>query len=245
MKKKLLYLLIPVLLLISCSGNIKKTVINNTVPEMTLQTVAVYKSAEQIYENEWKLVFRKLDDSLYIELYADISKIQEAGKNLITLTDNEYVTNPDFVNLRFFINYSEETVPDPETGGNVIINRLIDISRSHSDRFASAGFEDDKPADDFILDLKNYVKTNSVEKISGMVSYPLNVVINKKKVKISEPGSFIKEYDTIFNNKVKNSVISQPLADVQASSKGLMIGTGEIWIKSVEGNIRIISINPK
>ena len=210
---------------------------------MTLQTVAVFKSAEHIYENEWKLIFRKLDDSLYIIFYADLSNIPSAEKNLILYTEDKYVTNPDFVNLRFFINYFEETVPDPVTGEDTVINRLKEISRSASDRFVSAGFEDDKPVDDFVLNLKNYVKSDSVEQISGMISYPLNVVIKKKKTTINDPVIFIRDYHFIFNKRVKNSIISQPLADITASSKGLLIGTGEILINLVDNKIKITSIN--
>lgn len=129
------------------------------------------------------------------------------------------------------------------TGENISINRLKDISRFKSDRYAVSGFENDSDADDFILNLKNYVKNDSIMEISDIIYYPLNVASKNRKKKISDPESFIKDYNTIFNKRVKNSILKQPLADVKASSKGLSIGTGEIIINLVDGRIYITSVN--
>ncbi len=243
MKNKYLYILIVIITALSCSGSNRKNQIDSMKPELTIQTAAAFKSAEHLYDNEWKLVFRKLDDSLYILFYADINKMKMYKDELVTSSENGYITNPDFINSRFYVNYTEEKITDPLTGENIIINRLKGIIRAKSDRYSGAGIDDDISADNFILDLKKYVKTGSSGEIAEMISYPVIAVINKRKQRISSPEMLIKEYDNIFNSKVKNSVINQSLADITASSKGLKIGTGEIWIKNVNGNILITSIN--
>jgi len=243
MKNIILYILIVFLFLISCSGNIKKDETGNTKPETILQTIAAFKSAEYVNGNEWKLIFRKIDDCQYIELYTDITKVRSFKDKLILNDGNSDFINHDYLNLRFSVYYTEESSPDPATGKLVLFNKLKNIERSSSDRFAVAGFENDIEAEDFILNLKKYVKTDSTSEISNMISYPLSIRNKRNRIKINNPESFIKDYKIIFNNKVKSSVLDQPLADIMASSKGLMIGSGEIWISVVDSKIHITSIN--
>ena len=76
-----------------------------------------------------------------------------------------------------------------------------------------------------------------------MISFPLEAVIRRKKVKISDSDAFIKDYNLIFNKRVKTAILSQPLADIQASPKGLVIGTGVVCIKRIDDKIYITSIN--
>lgn len=242
MKLKILYILIPLLITSSCSS-VSKNNKDKQNPELTFQTIAAFKSAEQITENNWQLIFRKLDDCQYILFLADIKKLNSLKYNLLISSDNTYSTNPDFVNLMFSINYTEENSLDQATGENAVVNRLKEVMRYPGDRFAAAGFEDDTSPDDFILSLKKNVASDSVQEISKMISFPLDAVVRKKRLKIKDPDSFIKDYNIIFNKRVKNAILSQPLADVQASPKGLIIGTGEIVIRRFDDKILITSIN--
>ncbi len=243
MKTQLLYILLPVIIAMSCtSNNIKDTnKINN--PELTLQTTAVFKSAEQINENEWKLIFRKLDDCQYVIFYTDLRKLDSLSYKLIISSDKTYITNPDFVNSHFNINYIEEISPDPIKTGNGVINRLREINTLQRGRFSDAGFDNDLEADDFFLKLKNYVKNDSSQEISEMLLYPLNTVINKKRIKLNDSGMFIVNYNKIFNKRIKNAILSQTLADIKSSSKGLIIGKGEILINRINNKIFITSIS--
>jgi len=242
MKTKILPILLLFLIFISCSGNIKNDKINKINSGITIQTIAAFKSAENVYENEWKLIFRKVDDCQYIIFFSDINLVNSFKDNLILLSENKYITNPDYVNLRFSINYAEEKVTDGTTGENIIINRVRNINRIQSDRYSLAGFDNDKIADDFIISLKNYIKSDSVIKISEMISYPLILITNKRKSKINEPELFVKNYKNIFNAKVKNSILNQPVSDVKAGSNGLIIGKGEILINLVNGKISITTV---
>jgi hypothetical protein len=242
MKLKILYILIPLIITSSCSSVSKNTKANQN-PELTLQTIAAFKSAEQINEQNWQLIFRKLDDCQYILFLADLEKLNSLKDNLVIPADNTFSANPDFINSMFRINYTEENSPDQATGENAVINRLKEVRRYPGDRFAAAGFEDDTSPDDFILSLKKNVSSDSADEIAKMISFPLDAVIRKKRLKIKDPDAFVKNYNNIFNKRVKNAVLSQPLADVQASPKGLIIGTGEIVIKRFDDKIFITSIN--
>lgn len=243
MKNITLYIILSILIFCSCSNNVIKENLPEIKPEILLQTIAAFKSAEHITENEWKLIFRKIDDCQYIIFYTDINTINSFKDNLILTDGNSNFINHDYLNLRFKINYTEETIPDSVANEINILNRIKSIERYSSDRFAVAGFQDDTAVEDFILNLKKYVKNNSTYNISNMISYPLNISNKNNMLKINDHESFIKEYNTIFNKKIKNLIINQPLADIIASSKGLKIGSGEIWINRVDDKINITSIN--
>lgn len=242
MKHKFLYILITLIIIPSCSS-ITKNSKDNKNPELTLQTIAAFKSAEQINGNNWQLIFRKLDDCQYILFLADIEKLNSLKDNLIISSDNTYSINSDFVNSMFRINYTEENLLDNATGENAVVNRLKEVMRYPGDRFAAAGFEDDTSPDDFILSLKKNVSSDQVQEIAKMISFPLEAVIRNKRLKIKDPDAFTKDYNNIFNKRVKNAILSQPLADVQASPKGLIIGKGEIVIKRFDDKIFITSVN--
>ncbi len=241
MKLRLLYIFLSLLIVSSCSS-VSKTSKNGGDPELTLQTVAAFKSAEQINENQWQLIFRKLDDCEYVLFHADLQKLNSLKDNLIIPSDNTYTTNTDFTNMMFIINYIEETSLLQGTGESAVVNRLKDIRRYPSDRFAAAGFQDDTIADDFILNLKKNVASDSIQEIAEMISFPLDAVIQKKKFKVKNSEHFIKDYNNIFSKKIKNTILNQPLADIQASPKGIIIGTGEILIKKIDDKIFITSI---
>lgn len=242
MKTKNLSIFLSLVIFISCSGNNKKAEIKKINSENTIQTIAVFKSAENIHENDWKLIFRKLDDCQYILFYTDIKTLNSYKDNLVSFSENTSLANPDFVNLRYNINYIEETVPDPLTGENIVINRLIDINRIQSDRYTVAGFDNDTVVDDFLIDLKKRVRNDSVLEISEMIYYPLTVINNHKRLKITDQKLFVKDYNRIFNKKIKSIVLSQQIADVKASSDGLIFGKGEILINPVDGKISITTI---
>jgi len=243
MNIKTFYILTLIIIAAACSGNSRKDENKNTIPALTFQTSSVYKNAEFVKENQWKLIFRKLDDCQYIVFLTDTVKINTLKDTLIIPSGNSYTTNPDFINFRFNIEYTEDSVIDPVTGENTIINKIIDISRSQSSRFYDAGFTDDTEADNFIINLKKYVKIDSAFEISKMIFYPQYAVINKKKLKLSDPEIFINNYSRIFNQKIKNAIINQTLADIKSGSKGLVLGTDNIRISRVDNKIYITSIN--
>jgi len=243
MKIKLLYISISLFLALSCSKNVRNDEIKSANQEISLQTIAVFKSAEQVDQHEWKLIFRKLDDCQYIMFYADIRKLNDYCDILVKSSINTYSLNPDFINLRFDIKYTEESFINQATGDKILLNRMKDISRAKSDRFLGAGFDNDVQADNFIMNLKKYIQSDSIHEISEMISYPVITVIRKKKLKISEPGEFVKDYNIIFNDRVKKTILDQPLSDIKANSKGLIIGSGEICINRIDNRILITSIN--
>ena len=240
--KKIYALLIAVVLLSSCSDqNIKKTTLTEAPVVKTV--TAAFKSAEWIFEDEWNLIFRRLDNCQYIVFSSNAQSLSSLPYRFITMIKDEIKANPDYLNLMFQITYMTKTLPAPATGIMTEQNIITSIEQIKSGKFNIAGIKNDLEAHDFILSLKEFVKEDNVSKISSMISFPLKVYVNRKKMTIKNDWSFIKYYNQIFNTKVKASIIHQPLADIFANSKGLMIGRGEIWINMVSGRILITAIN--
>ena len=232
------------LLLISCKSDtakIKQPV--ETSGYVIQHTSAVFKNAELIFEDEWKVVFRKLDDSQYIIFSNSVDELKLFSYSFINPDDNAiYRVSPDYMNIRFEIDYIETAMPDPVTGESISISRIVNVTRISSERYSAAGISSDVEADEFIVKLKALVRANDASALSGMISYPVTVFINKKKTQVTDAEMLVKFYGQIFNTKVTDALLAQSLGDVQADSKGLVIGKGEIRIALVNGIILITEI---
>lgn len=232
------------LLLISCKSDtakIKQPV--ETSGYIIQHTSAVFKNAELVFEDEWKIIFRKLDDSQYIIFSNSVDELKLFSCSFIYPGDDGvYRVSPDYMNIRFEIDYIETAMPDPLTGESIAINRIVNVIRISGERYAAAGISSDVEADDFILKLKSLVRANDAAALAEMVSYPVAVFINKKKTQVTDAGMFVRYYGQIFNTKVTQALLAQSLGDVQADSKGLVIGKGEIRIAPVNGIILITEI---
>lgn len=231
-------------LLVSCKSDtakIKKPVERSGY--IIQHTSAVFKNAELIFEDEWKVVFRKLDDSQYIIFSNSVNELKLLSYSFIIPDDKGiYSVSPDYMNIRFEIDYIETAMPDPVTGESIAINRMVNITRVPGERYSAAGISSDVEADEFIVRLKGFVRVDDAVSISGMISYPVTVFINKKKTRVTDAEMFVRYYGQIFNTKVINTLLAQSLGDVQADGKGLVIGKGEIRIALVNGAIMITEI---
>ena len=232
-------LLIFILLITGCGDrNIKK---ESAAVTPAVSVIAVYKNFEDMAGGGVKLIFRRLDNLEYIIFQTDTAGLAAAGYPLVLIQDGIITVNNDYLNLKFEIAYTGEAAGDPASASAVY--RLYSIKRAPGDRFSAAKIENDVEADDFLLTLKEKIRQNDANGISLMISYPVTVVINKKRIKITSPERFVNNFSQIFNQKVTGAVLNQAPADVRASSKGLMIGNGVIWLNSINGKIAITAIN--
>ncbi|HPS58423.1 MAG TPA: hypothetical protein PK514_09985 [Spirochaetota bacterium] len=231
-------------LLVSCKSDtakIKQPV--ETSGYIIQHTSAVFKNAELIFEDEWKVVFRKLDDSQYIIFSNSVDELKLFSFSFISPDDaGIYRVSPDYMNIRFEIDYIETAMPDPVTGESISINRIVNITRIPGERYSAAGISSDVGADEFIVKLKALVRADDAAALSGMILYPVTVFINKKKTQVTDAEMFVRFYGQIFNTKVTDALLAQSLGDVQADSRGLVIGRGEIRIAQVNGIMLITEI---
>jgi hypothetical protein len=203
----------------------------------------VFKNAELIFGDEWKIIFRKLDDSQYIVFSNSVDELKLFSFGFIYCTESSVCrVSPDYMNIRFEIDYIETSMPDPVTGESIAINRIVDIKRIASERYAAAGISSDVEADEFIMRLKFLAREDDAASIAGVISYPVTVVINRKRTQVRDAEMFVKFYGQIFNTKVTDALLMQALGDIKADSKGLIIGSGKIRIAPVDGVLMVTEI---
>lgn len=216
-----------------------------TAQQAAEETTAAFKNIKQIDNDNWLLVFRRIDNCRYILFPVDNLQLFSFPYDFILLHEDVPKTNINYINIKFNISYiSDKDSEAPDNGeDSETYGKLIKLERSETDRFKAAGFNRDLDAENFIMLIKDMVRNDEREYISALINYPLTVTINKKKIKISGKNQFINNYHYIFNKKVKDSLLQQPLADIQANSKGIMIGSGELWINMVNSRIMITAVN--
>ena len=92
----------------------------------------------------------------------------------------------------------------------------------------------------FITSFIANVKSNNKAGVAGFISFPLEREYPIPTVK--NKADFIKKYDQIFDDKLKNEIIkSNPAKDwSEMGWRGIMLNQGTLWIDS-DG--KIISIN--
>ncbi|SMG59953.1 hypothetical protein [Cedecea sp. NFIX57] len=79
------------------------------------------------------------------------------------------------------------------------------------------------------------ISENKVE-VAKLVSYPIDINIDSKKVKIKTPQQLIKLYGSIFTPALVKTVNTQQYKDLFINAQGVMIGNGQIWFSAVCGD---------
>jgi hypothetical protein len=102
--------------------------------------------------------------------------------------------------------------------------------------WATAGFTDPEGFMDFVSEFQVMVAGEQKEAIAELVKYPIKNAVDKQE--------FIKNYNLIFNQKVKQAVIGQDVKQIWRNYQGAMIGSGEVWFGEIPGaGYRIIAVN--
>lgn len=85
--------------------------------------------------------------------------------------------------------------------------------------------------------------------LSQLIRYPLRTHLSKREIIIRTPAAFKKAYPMIFDAKVKHAIETQRFEDLFVSYRGLMVGSGQVWISGIvdptsgKTTIKIIAIN--
>jgi hypothetical protein len=108
----------------------------------------------------------------------------------------------------------------------------------------------------FLLQLQNAVRSDDRNAVASMINYPLHAYGKGGPITISSKADFLKLYDQIWTNQVKQSLFLQSPACLGYAASGytpengsqtaFVIGThGEIWFLDIgsKNAMKIISIN--
>lgn len=98
---------------------------------------------------------------------------------------------------------------------------------------------------DFLCQLQKATSANDKRAVSLMIYYPLNIIVEGHKNRIRSKSALVNRYDEIFTPKVKSAIVNQKPEKLFVNSTGFMIGRGELWFDEINGNFKIVTIEPR
>lgn len=102
----------------------------------------------------------------------------------------------------------------------------------------TAGFNDPEAFKRFLVQFKEWVRTDNVDSISAHIEYPIKGY--------RTPEQFKKSYANIFDKQMKDVIEKQRLDRIFRNYQGAMLADGAIWFYEVDKKgYRIIAINAK
>ncbi|HVW76076.1 MAG TPA: hypothetical protein VHB45_00585 [Alloacidobacterium sp.] len=107
------------------------------------------------------------------------------------------------------------------------------------------GAQTAKKARAFLADLQAAMRHDDRKKIADMVSFPVNVIYEGKRVRIRNRQTFLARYDRIFTAHLRKAILDQSAHCLFGNANGEMIGNGEVWFSELgDGSVKIITLNP-
>ena len=98
----------------------------------------------------------------------------------------------------------------------------------------------------FLTNLQAAVRANDRGAVIKLIQFPLRVNFSGGSRVYRDAGAVRADYDRIFAPRVRQAILAQRLDQLYGGSRGLMLGSGEVWFdhSSTDGPVRITAINP-
>ncbi|HMB91637.1 MAG TPA: hypothetical protein VKP65_12365 [Rhodothermales bacterium] len=122
---------------------------------------------------------------------------------------------------------------------------------SHGD-FTAAGLETGE-VETFFASLEQAIASDNRRKVASLIAYPLTVDLAEEPLTLRDEGDFVRAYEAIVTDAVKQVVADAEVATLFANWQGVRIGQGEVWFSGVyeeddveeqEYVLKITAINP-
>lgn len=84
-----------------------------------------------------------------------------------------------------------------------------------------------------IAALQESVEAHDADAVAELVSYPIDVAVDGKKMVIKSPKAFVTNYDAIMTPEIAEAVTDQDYGDLMVNSQGIMFGDGQVWINGI------------
>jgi hypothetical protein len=104
----------------------------------------------------------------------------------------------------------------------------------------------DRGYETFLSDLQTAIRANDRSAVINLVHFPLRVNSGGRSRFYRDSHSVRADYDRIFTPQVRRAILAQQFEELFGSSRGLMIGNGEVWFDRISppGQVQIMSVNP-
>jgi len=99
-------------------------------------------------------------------------------------------------------------------------------------RYYVAGIDDAVEFEKVFNTVKSLVSKGEKEKVAEYISYPLT----SANITVTTKEEFIKNYDSIITEGVKNALVNQKVEETFVNYKGVMVGNGQIWFGAIIDN---------
>lgn len=111
-------------------------------------------------------------------------------------------------------------------------------------QYEVAGINDSEKFNNLFISIQEALESENKELIADSILYPLKVNTKDERFKIGDKEAFLRNYDEIFTDKVKNALSNQIIDELFVNYQGIMVGDGEIWFSCLEDpQYGIITIN--
>ncbi len=108
----------------------------------------------------------------------------------------------------------------------------------------------------FFQELKDAVIRDDRKKVAGLVHYPLNVFVGRRRMVVRSSPELLKRYREVFNDNVVRAMKAQEPDTLFANWQGVMVGDGQIWFSGLcagkdrdtpcaDKVIKVITVNTK
>ncbi|WNC16963.1 hypothetical protein [Brevibacillus brevis] len=111
-------------------------------------------------------------------------------------------------------------------------------------RYAVAGITDPDQFEAFYAKLQKWVNRENKAAVARNVQYPLRVNKDGQSRFVTDEKQFIAEYEEIMTERVRLALEHQPASETFVNYQGVMVGSGEIWLRQSQGKFYIVAINP-
>lgn len=124
------------------------------------------------------------------------------------------------------------------------LDRIVEpvAGKVKSDRYSVAGIEDAAEFEKTFRLLQDLVRTGDKKTFSEYIAYPITVNLDGSRTEIIDEEQFVKNYDKIMTQGVKDVLLNQVVEETFVNYKGVMAGDGELWFNRLDGTKHIYSI---
>lgn len=130
--------------------------------------------------------------------------------------------------------------PAADAAGDQAINDSIDNVLGDHTQYQAA-----------IAQLQRAVAAKDAAAVAALVDYPFTATIDGKKTAIKNADAFVAQYDKIVTPAIADAIVKQKYAELMVSGKGVMFGSGEVWLNGVckdkackASDVKVVTIQP-
>ena len=99
--------------------------------------------------------------------------------------------------------------------------------------------------------LQHAVAEHDAASVAALVDYPFTATIDGKRSTLKDAAAFTAQYDRIVTPTIADAIAKQEYADLMVNAKGVMLGSGEVWLNGVCRDpacaapvVKVIAIQP-